>query len=264
MSPRKSVPVGTILMILVIALATVGVAYGLWTKTLFIAGSVTAGNVNSDFAAAFTDDDEVVDDAALDAGDAGPDPSSPGPLATRSTADIAMCTARVAMADEDRDLDQPGIQTAVLSIEGGYPSYWCTAWFDINNTGSIPVNIHSVRVPVPGSDPIELARCGVGMTQLDLNGDAVADIEVCVSNLPAEGEQRIDPGIPFRLDLATHILQVDANQGQTFQFLIELFLHQWNEEPGEEPTSTPPVPGTPTGIPPTPPTVIPPTETPIV
>jgi hypothetical protein len=253
MSPRKSVPVGTILMILVIALATVGVAYGLWTKTLFISGSVTAGNVNSDFARVFTDDDEVVDDATLDDGDAGPDPSSAGPLATRSAQDIALCTARVGMADEDRDLEQPGIQTAFLTIEQGYPSYWCTAWFDLNNTGSIPVNLHSVSVPVPGGDPIAISRCEVGLTQLDLNGDTVADIEVCASNLPAEGEARIDPGVPFRLDLATHILQVDANQGQAFQFLIELFLHQWNEEPGEEPTPVP------TEVP----TEVPPTATPV-
>lgn len=247
MSARKSVPVGTILMVLVVALATVGVAYGLWTKTLFIQGSVTAGNVNSDFADAFTDDDEVIDDPTLDDGDAGPDPSSRGPLATRSAEDIAMCTARVGTVLEDMDEEQEGIQTAVLNIDQGYPSYWCTAWFDVNNIGSIPVNIHSVRVPVPEGEPIEVARCEVGLTQLDLDGDAVADIEVCVSGLPAEGEARIDPGVPFRLDLATHILQVQANQGKSFQFLIELFLHQWNEEPGEEPPSTP----VPTEVPPT-------------
>src|SRR3970040_1007247 len=61
MSARKPIPVGTLFMGLVVALAAVGVGYGLWSKTLFIQGSVSAGDLNAVFVDAFTDDDGVVD-----------------------------------------------------------------------------------------------------------------------------------------------------------------------------------------------------------
>jgi len=240
MSARKPIPVGTLFMGLVVALAAVGVGYGLWSKTLFIQGSVSAGDLNAVFVDAFTDDDGVVDNVVKDQQDVGPDPSAPGPNPSRIADNLASCTAM--LANEEQDLDaEVGIQTAVLNITEGYPSYWCTAWFDLSNTGTVPVTLEAVQVPLLGSTAT-VGRCeDVGFTALDLNGDKVADIEVCAIGMPAEGKARIDPGaaLPFQLGLATHLLQVEGNQGMNFSYVVHLLLQQWTAEPPPEPTIEP-------------------------
>ena len=43
---KKSLPIGTMFMILVIALALLGVGYSLWSETLTIEGNVQTGEVD--------------------------------------------------------------------------------------------------------------------------------------------------------------------------------------------------------------------------
>ena len=230
----KTVRIGAMLVAVLVALALVGVGYGLWSKTLYIDGTVRTGTVNARFGAVFTDDDNKVDNAAKDVDDTGTcplpvgattscDPSAPGPNPPRYEKDVGQCFAF--WAAEDPDPDQPGNQGATISIFNAYPSYWCTAWFDIINNGSIPILIHGVTI-----DTTAIARCPA-TTKLDLDGDGKDDLEICVSGLSAAGEEdQIDPGDTFQMDLAMHLLQ-DAPQGETLTFDAEVFLHQWNEEP---------------------------------
>ncbi len=49
MSIRKKLPVGTMFLVLVIALAFLGVGYALWSETLTISGTVTTGEVDVEF-----------------------------------------------------------------------------------------------------------------------------------------------------------------------------------------------------------------------
>ncbi len=253
---RAALPMGATVMVLVVALAMVGVGYGLWSKTLFIEGTVNTGRVNVAFTAAFTDDDDVVDDPAKDSqdtascvaqGDIGSVPpgyesescppnaySSCDPAATgvdpkdHYDKAVARCDARLATAAEDDDQEQPGIQTVFVAITNGYPSYHCTAWFDVVNNGTIPVLLHSFSIEDTVAVP-----CTQGATAYDLDGDGEDDVEICVSGLPADGsELQLDPFLedPYQLDLDIHILQ-SATQNRTMTFGGELFLHQWNEEP---------------------------------
>ncbi|HEX9675693.1 MAG TPA: hypothetical protein VGA07_06925 [Anaerolineales bacterium] len=253
-STRKPIPAAALFMTLVVALAAVGVGYGLWSKTLFIQGSVSAGDLNAEFVNAFTDDDGAVNNEAKDGQDAGPDPSAPGPNPSRIADNLASCTAAVASAEQDLD-PEVGIQTAILNIAMGYPSYWCTGWFDLSNTGTVPVSVESVQIPLLGSTAT-IGRCEVSdFTSVDLNGDGAADIEVCVIGLPAEGKAQIDPGAlaPFQLGVATHLLQVDTNQGASFAYRVDVLLQQSTAgeatpEPTEpiEPTPEPTEPVEPT------------------
>ena len=137
------VPMTTTIVLLFIALASVGIGYGLWSKTLFIDGTVNTGQVNVAFTAAFTDDDDVVDDAAKDSQDTdsctaqGEIDTAPATYANkdgaadgRSSCDpesngvdpkdhydkaVARCDARLATAAEDDDQEQAGIQTKPCS-----------------------------------------------------------------------------------------------------------------------------------------------------
>ena len=61
MLKRKALPVGTLFMILVLALAFLGIGYGLWSKLLKIDGTINTGEVNVIFYDAFTDDDNEYD-----------------------------------------------------------------------------------------------------------------------------------------------------------------------------------------------------------
>ena len=260
MSTRKPVPVGALFMTLVVALAAMGVGYGLWSKTLFIQGSVSAGDLNTAFVSAFTDDDGKVDNALKDALDAGPDPSAPGPNPIRISGNLASCNA--SLAAENQDLDpEAGVQTVWLNIAQGYPSYWCTGWFDVSNTGTVPVALEAVQVPLGGSNVL-IGRCEANaFTSLDLNGDNVADIEVCAIGLPATGKARIDPGAltPFQVGVATHLLDVAGNQGESFAYTVQLVMQQWTVvEPTSQPTIEPT--GEPTGEPTLEPTLEPTSE----
>ena len=49
MKRKKALPIGTIFMILVIALAFLGVGYALWSETLTISGTVSTGEVDVEF-----------------------------------------------------------------------------------------------------------------------------------------------------------------------------------------------------------------------
>ena len=253
---RLALPLGAMVMVLVVGLATVGVGYGLWSKTLFIDGTVNTGQVNVAFTAAFTDDDDVVDDAAKDSQDTdgcdaqGEIDTAPATYANkdgaadgRSSCDpestgvdpkdhydkaVARCDARLATAAEDDDQEQAGIQTVFVAITNGYPSYHCTAWFDIVNNGTIPVLLHSFSI-----ESTAVVLCAQGATAYDLDGNGEDDVEICVSGLPSDGsELQLDPFLPdpYQLDLEFHILQT-ATQNSTMTFDGELFLHQWNEEP---------------------------------
>jgi len=256
----NKVGVGGVVMMLVIALAAIGLGIALWSKVLTINGIVRTGTVNAEFVRVFTDDDDFVDNPLKDSQDTGncpilvgpevppagfPDKRSlPGtscdPAATgrdpkpHYDKDVARCDALFLPDPQDRE-PQPGSQRALVALTNVYPSYHCTAWFDIHNNGTIPVLLHSVNVQgAPG------LPCQFGSRAYDLNGDTLPDVEICVSELTctrdAAGnircdEPQIDPSNEFQFNLDIHILQT-APQGAFLTFGSSLCLHQWNEETG--------------------------------
>lgn len=238
---RRSLPVGAFFMVLVLALAGLGVGYGLWSKVLTIRGTVNTGNVNAAFVTVFTDDDGVPNDPLKDFYDVGECRLFTGPfgrscdpresdaedqsdLDHRYDKGVATCTA----VPTDPDDEQVGDQGAEITIINGYPSYHCNAWFDIQNIGSIPILLHSVTLQ---DRPATFCPTG---TKYDLNGDGKDDVEICVSGfetLPRDIEPQIDPRDLFQMDLDIHVLQ-DAPQSAEMRFSSQVCLHQWNEEIG--------------------------------
>jgi hypothetical protein len=108
---RKALPVGTLFIVLVIALALLGVGYGLWSKTLYISGTVGTGTVDAVFAAASTTEN----DHGKEVGD---------------------CDATID-PDQDGSNDKLGV-----TLTNGYPSYECWVDFTVQSTGSIPIHIY--------------------------------------------------------------------------------------------------------------------------
>jgi hypothetical protein len=201
----------TTIVLLFIALASVGVGYGLWSKTLYIDGTVNTGSVNSVFVDPFTDDDDVMNNDAKDIGDIGKcdkymyggsgscDPAASGHNVLRKDKDVGYCFAEL-------DVNDPQILN--ITIENSYPSYYCTVFFHIVNTGTVPVKIQSLGLKGPD---ITAGYITAEWTEIKV------------------GDQ-IDPGEGFMVqgDIDLHVEQA-APQGETLELKGTIQLVQWNE-----------------------------------
>ncbi len=217
-----ALPIGALFMVLVLGLALIGVGYGLWFKVLTIEGTVVTGEVHAAFEAAFTDDDGEVNDPEKDSNDVGNCPiggrdiSSCDPAASgrdpkpRYEKDVGWCGARV--DGEDNNVGH-------VNIRNGYPSYFCTAWFDVLNDGSIPVKVASVTI---NGTPVTPSVA----TPFDLDGDGNADVDLHVSEIQLC--QQIEPDETVQMDIDQHVRQ-EAAQNATFEYTVEVQLNQFNE-----------------------------------
>ncbi len=217
---RRPLRTGALYMSLLTVLATVGFGYALWSQSLFIKGEINTGAVSAEFVRAFTDDDDRVDAVALDSLDTGDCPLPPGsqtscdPAASgpdpkpRWDKDVGRCDAAVVAPD-----------TGIVTKKNVYPGYFCTAWFEVMNTGSVPVRIAKATVkgiPVRPSIP----------RPFDLDGDGADDVAIHLTGF--KECQQVDPGTRVLIDIDQEILQ-GAPQGSTLSYLVEYTLQQWNE-----------------------------------
>jgi hypothetical protein len=226
MRRSRTLPVGGLIMILVLALASLGVGYGLWFKTLTVEGIVRTGDVNAEFVTAFTDDDNKVDDAEFDSQDTGDCPISVNGKTSCDPAetgrdpkahydkDVSECFARLTDNDE-----QPGNQSAEIEITNGYPSYHCTGWFKIRNNGTVPVKIVGATI---NDQAVAIGE----PRDFDLGGDEKADLSVQLSDIRIC--QQIEPLEEVWMDIDQHVLQ-PAPQGEKLNYTVKIQLNQWNE-----------------------------------
>jgi hypothetical protein len=207
---NNRVPMTTTVVLLFIALASVGIGYGLWSKTLYIDGTVNTGSVDSVFVDPFTDDDNEMNDSGLDVGDTGEcllygdgscDPAASGHNVPRKDKDVGECIARLDPEDQTNE-------TLLIEITNAYPSYYCTVFFDIHNTGTVPVKVQSLGLKGPditaGYITAEWTDIFVGQ-----------QIDPCSQNM-----------IPGDIDI--HVEQ-SAPQGETLELKGTIQLVQWNE-----------------------------------
>jgi hypothetical protein len=119
---KKLIPLFVLLVI--VALAGVGVAYGLWSEHLFINGQVKTGEVDVEFSPCATNDP----DGTIDPG---------------WTKDVASCVCRQSGPDNDSYGDS-GPDHMDIFIANGYPYYKCSVKYDIHNNGTIPVHLEKL------------------------------------------------------------------------------------------------------------------------
>jgi hypothetical protein len=111
---KKTMTIATFLV--VIALATMGLAYGAWTETLTIDGTVGTGRLDVDFV------------------------GTDGPVADADPLNVATCSL-----DYEED-------SVTVTIGNAYPGYQCNPMIRLQNTGTIPAD---VRVNLPPTFPAE-------------------------------------------------------------------------------------------------------------
>jgi hypothetical protein len=118
-----------------------------------------------------------------------------------------------------------------VTQDGAYPSYNCTAWFEIQNSGTISLKVRRIRVnTASGSSNLDPAGIlvPVDVDNSDSDGDNAtgSDIEVGASDLAVC--QQIDPGETVRIAISGHTLN-QAPQGDSLSYTVDVEAAQWNE-----------------------------------
>jgi hypothetical protein len=151
-----------IFAVLMIALMLAGVSYALWSKTLYIDGTVHAGNVNA----------EIIAGSSWDTEESGKDVSSISCYVDTGTGHL------------------------IVTVTNAYPCIDYYQAFSIHCTGSIPVKVQSITVTgntIPASgvaeiipDPNQNPDIAVGL-QLEQNDYAYGVVHVHLDNHAVQG-----------------------------------------------------------------------------
>jgi hypothetical protein len=143
-----------VVLVVVLALAAMGVAYGMWSETLNISGTVNTGTVNAEFSVGTISDNEI------------------------EGKDTAWCTS---------SLSNDG-NTFYVTMNNGYPLYECYVTFDVHNVGSIPIHIHQPTFTgVPGELVVNFVDCYDQDTQLHTSQAAYCTLKVKVLQSASQG-----------------------------------------------------------------------------
>lgn len=220
MSRSSTPPLRIYALVIIGSLFVLGMAQAAWSLRLQILGTINTSDAAMSFAAAFTNDDGLVNDPNLDPGDTGncpiggrPDSScdpvgdGPGPP-PRLDRDVARCSAAV----------EAGALEATVELDQAYPAYHCRAWFAASNTGSLPLRVSSLRL---NGSPIAVATPTVS----DLNGDGRPDLGVEIVGI--ELCQQLDPGQQATVELRQRLLG-SAPANTSLAFTVEIEFAQWN------------------------------------
>jgi hypothetical protein len=133
---RKTVAI--IVGLLVIALAAMGIGYGLWYELLFIDGTVHTGNVDI-YYTIYPPDVEENDHGK----------------------DVGECKAGYHY-DSDASGDDEFGGELWFEILNGYPSYECWITFDVHSAGTIPVHVYRpefTNLPPADELTVDLVEC---------------------------------------------------------------------------------------------------------
>ncbi len=242
-----------------LALAMTGILYAHWTDTLEAHGVVETGSIDPQWTLEGTSDDGVLN---YD-GDSEPrlspdldlwddDPPEPqtssgdqtlinGDLLNLSK-DVARCTAELA---EDEAGDEN--DALFMTIENGYPSYYCLVKADLHNFGSVPVKLQGIEwVAMKTFDGVATdVEIFEGPTPdgfqyfIDAAPDMDTDVDLEFSwtitddlgdDVLLDCGYQLDPGEEFSVfvDAEFHIDQ-DAMQDALYEIWIAYEWVNWNE-----------------------------------
>ncbi len=212
---RKSVII--LVGLLVIALAVVGVGYGLWFEDLLIKGTVTTGVLDLGYSP-FTLYEWFSNaaDEPIATQEGGVPPLNVPELnaALFHIKDNVECYAEFT-GPNGADSPEPGVDTGydglLVRVTGAYPSYSCLVYFDITNLGTVPVILG------------------------EWEGDIYpyATTPVCVdTGVPEIGYIQLHQGESADCWTRIHFTNEDnLDENQTYEFWWTIRGYQWNEYP---------------------------------
>jgi hypothetical protein len=186
-----------IVALLVFSLAAVGIGYGLWSKTLFINGTIETGKVHARWTLATCAEFHP-----------WPGGGNPGEFEGK---DVGKTTTLIDPIDP---------QILHVTIDNGYPSYAVDCQVHFTNDGTIPFIIRGTTI-------LDLSPNLNNCTLVGNNSKTLFCDELTVKFVDNIGSQ-IDPGDEAASSLVVHVEQ-PANQLDKYEFDVLVCMAQWNE-----------------------------------
>lgn len=222
--------------ILMMALGGAGFAYAHWSKTLYMTGIVTTGEINMMFSNAWTNDPAGSDDPGLkDAeyttvtvGEYSDEYAATGDYGCYDK-NIAETTAEISANQEDKD-------TLTITMSNVYPSYAPEIAFSVENGGNIPVFMDNFTISYDGltgdaaAKQLDLAGIELIAWEVTLNGDHVnGSSKGDYTDLPFPVDQT-DKGLSCFNDLIDCLMDQQIHGGDCLDIHIIFHIEQWIEQ----------------------------------
>jgi hypothetical protein len=205
---KKTLNAGTMGMLLVFALATIGVGYGLWSQALLIDGYVFTGEMDAELSLEEIDESDSFNDVCPTGGTTiGQDCDGDGELNDDMEAegkDVADCSAR---------LINPYTMQVVL--RNTYPSFNCFIRWDVHNSGTIPIHVYAPDYFYKGV----YMGSAINVPELHVNGWP----PTCFRDVT-----QLEPSERAFCNLHIHVNQ-PAEENAEYRFEVRVFTRQWNE-----------------------------------
>jgi hypothetical protein len=243
---------GLLALALVLATGAMGLGYASWIDTLYISGTVNTGTVCVDIGSTTLDDElPAPPPYVVGVGAPGADTvcklpgygfqRSPNLLDTEKNVGWATVEEKDPIPDTDPDTLYKRLQ---LDLHNVYPCYYNHLDFWLHGCGTIPARIYRVTFKdefgnvltaydrYGDSFPAILDAMNASPSKylaFDFNGNGVLDFEIHWGNNWGAQLHECDY---VNMSMAIHVMQdVEMEGGETFTFIIELEVIQWDEYP---------------------------------
>ena len=232
---------GLLCVALVLVIGTLGIGYAAWTDTIFVNGTVNTGEVCADFTCPWSQTDPNISPFTNDPWEFTVEQGAPvAALDWVATVDGPGFHLFGNQYKEDKnvgwteivcDEGEPPIKRAYLTFHNVYPHYFNHIGLGIHNCGTIPIKMDNVVFKDVTGAQLADPLYSTGYRVFDLSGNGTDDFEVQWGD--NFGDQ-IEPCGSWSIDFWQHVLQdegIDFETPQTFTFVIEVTVVQWDGYP---------------------------------
>ena len=236
---------GVLALVLVLCLAALSAGYAKWSDTLYIDGTVDTGWLAVQFSDCKSNDPYA----------GANDPREIGTWTFDDIHDPGTWAWTGAIYDRDEAYTDAtigsdgGPANSLLMIDhtGGYPGYCAGVAFSIDNIGTVPAKVESIKLTqvskgdlkptvdldlTPGAtwyffvDGTDGQAYYSDSLQYDLEGNVISEFSLTLSHLAVGAPVDPDGAIPG--DICWRVEQ-GAQSSTTYDFLIEIVASQYNE-----------------------------------
>ncbi len=189
--------------IALVMLASMGIAFAMWSETLKVNVTVNTGEVDVEWSDYWSND-------------------------TIEKPEVPLDVTTVTVEPEEWDTENDLIKLNV-TIDNAYPCYKVGIYGNVSNIGTIPVKFLNASIKFD-TTVIPITCCT--WYDLDLDNDGKADINVHLGLAydPDNDGTQIDPGSFDTYELCIHVKQ-NATENSTYFFELQMTFAQWNEVP---------------------------------
>jgi len=200
MNVRKRMPpLGVVAVVIVLALASIGVVFGLWSKVLTIDGTVNTGNVDAVWFLASCAENPP--DGEVEGKDVGQFSIAPDP--------------------NDQEI-------LIFTIENGYPSYLVDCEVHFANNGSVPIKIRGIaETDANGGAISEVLIDGIG-SQLEPCGFTPA-WGTSIFGVPSDCQTAMSLAVHVEQPALQNAGGPDPGDPPPYEFQFRVCVAQWNE-----------------------------------